>query len=117
MGLREAIIAVICIVMPLTGCQTMRPVDLAGSRPLVAQVKPDEVVRVWLRDGRTLELRVSAVEPDALVGGAQRIPLKDIERLERRDFSWTRTTLLVVGILALAFGILIATQPMAPSWH
>jgi hypothetical protein len=103
--------------MPLMGCQTMRPVDLTTSEPLITKVEPNDLVRVWMRDGRTLDLKLSAVEADALVSGEQRLPLKDILRLERRGIAWTRTTLLLVGIAGLAVVGYALTQPMAPAWH
>jgi hypothetical protein len=117
MSIRRVIIALICITIPLTGCQTMRPVDLATGQPLIAKVQPNDFVRVWMRDGRTLDLTLSAVEADALVSGEQRLPLKDVVRLERRDIAWTRTILLVVGIAAVAVVGYALTQPMAPAWH
>ncbi|HUD26349.1 MAG TPA: hypothetical protein VMQ45_11710 [Burkholderiaceae bacterium] len=103
MGVRHVLIAIMCIVVSLTGCRTMRPVDLAGKEPLIAKVGPNDFVRVWMRDGRTLDLQLTAVEPDALVSGAQRLPLADIERVERRDISWTRTTLLLVAIAVVTY--------------
>ncbi len=76
----------------------MRPVPLSGGQSLSANVVPEDRVRVRMRDGRTLDLRVTAVETDTLVSGEQRIPLRYIECIEIRDFSWTRTTLLLVGV-------------------
>lgn len=98
MTVRRALIAMACITTVLTGCQTMRPVDLSSGQPLIARLAPNDHVRLWTRDGRILDLQVTAVEADALVSGEQRIPLKDVERLERRSFSWTRNALLLAGI-------------------
>jgi hypothetical protein len=98
MNVRPVVIWIVCVVISLSGCHTMRPVALAGGQPLSANVAPDDRARIWLHDGRRLDRRVTAVETDALVSGEQRIPLRDIERIEIRDFSWTRTTLLLVGI-------------------
>jgi hypothetical protein len=101
MNVRSVLMAILCLTTALTGCQTMRPVNLAGDQPIIAKLAPNDFVRVWMHDGRTLDLQVSAVEADALISGEQRIPLKDIDRLERRGISWTRTTLLILGIGAL----------------
>jgi len=98
MNVRPVAIWIVCVVTSLSGCHTMRPVALRGGQPLSANVAPGDRARVWLQDGRRPELRVTAVETDALVSGEQRIPLKDIERIEIRGISWTRTTLLLVGI-------------------
>jgi hypothetical protein len=109
MSVRFILIALICATVPLTGCQTMRPVDLAGAEPLIAKVGPNDFVRVWTRDGRTLDLQLTAVEADALVSGEQRLPLKEIVRVERRDISWPRTTLLLVAIAVVTFVAAAAT--------
>ena len=98
MNVRPVVIWIVCITISLSGCHTMRPVALSSGPPLSAKVAPGDRARVWLHDGRRLDLRVTAVEADALVSGEQHIPLGDIERIEIRDFSWTRTTLLLVGI-------------------
>ena len=117
MKARCAVTAIVCVAVFVTGCQTMRPVEVAGPEPLGARVAPNDFVRVWMRDGRTLDLRLTAVEADALVAGEQRIPLKDVQRLERGGFSWVRTTLLVVGLAAVVFGILVATSPVGSAWQ
>jgi len=119
MDFRRAFIVVLCVTISLTGCHTMRPVNLTGEQPLVSKVAPGDYVRIWMRDGSRLELQIAAIEPDALVSREQRIPIKDIERLERRGISVTRTTLLVLGIGALVFvsavAIACASSPcMAP---
>ena len=106
MNVRPVVIGIVCITILLTGCHTMRPVDLNTSKPLATLVAPKDFVRVWMRDGRVIEMQVSEVEADALVGKEQRLPFKDIERLERRGISATRTTLLIVGIgAAVVLGI------------
>ena len=102
MIVRPVIIAILCVTVALAGCQTMKPVDLAADKPVTALLEPNDTVQVWMRDGRVLELQLTAVEADALVSGQQRVPLKDIERIERRGVSVLRTTLLVLGIVALA---------------
>jgi hypothetical protein len=56
-------------------------------------------------------------EPDALVSGKQRLPLKDIERLERRGISRTRTTLSLIAMARVAVVAYAATQPVALTWH
>lgn len=71
-----------------------------------------------MRDGRVIDLRLTAVEQDALIGEKQRLPIQEIERVERRDFSATRTTLLVVGIgLATLLGLAIyASHHVGGAW-
>ncbi len=103
---RSALIVFICATLALTGCHTMQPVDVSGQVPLTPRLAPNDSVRVWMRDGRVLDLKLTAVEADAIVCGEQRLPLKDIERIERRTFSPARTVLLTAGI---TFVVLLAT--------
>jgi hypothetical protein len=119
MNARHALIAILGASVPLAGCQTMRPVDLSGSEALIAKVAPNDFVRVWLRDGRTIDLHLTAVETDTLVSGEQRIPLKDIERVERREISWTRTALLLVRVGVVTFVVAAATavKTVSSAWH
>lgn len=101
MIIRLLLIAIIGLTTTLTGCQTMRPVTLANNESLTAKFAPKDRVLVWMHDGRSFDLILTAVEADALVSKEQRIPLKEIERIERSDINWTRTTLLLVGIGAV----------------
>jgi hypothetical protein len=100
MIVRRALVAIICVTISLTGCTTMKPVDLPADKPISAVLQPNDFVRIWMRDGRVIEARLTAVEPDALVSGQQRLQIKDIERVERLGFSAGRTALLVLGICA-----------------
>jgi len=103
---RSLLIAMICITVSLMGCQTMRPLTLASrdSVELNHWLAPNDKVRVWMHDGQSLDLTLTSVEPDALVSGDKRIQLKDIDRIERKEFSEVRTSLLVIAIV---FGVLV----------
>ena len=97
------------------GCHTWRraeleptPVSAAGQR-----------VRVVRRDGSTTVLAGAHVIGDSLVGTQQKsssrvaMPVTDIRRAERYELNGTRTTLLVVGVLAalyLAIGAIAVSQ-------
>jgi len=35
-NVRRVLIAIICVTLPLMGCQTMRPIELTTSEPLIA---------------------------------------------------------------------------------
>jgi hypothetical protein len=112
MRARRLLAGILSITVLLTGCMTMRPVELSPGEGLTGKVAPNDIVRVWTRDGRTLDLHVTAVEPDALVGKEQRVPIKDIARLERQRVNWTVTTLIIVGVAALTMtGIALTSSP------
>jgi len=119
--IRNLVICIVGITMLLSGCQSMRPVDLSGNEPLIAKVRTGDHVRIWMRDGRKLDLQLTAVEPDALVSGEQRVPLKDVERIERRQINWTRTTMLLVGLglvaAVVAVAVAAASRPVFGPVH
>jgi hypothetical protein len=115
---RRILIAIICVTVSLTGCTTLRPVNPTNDKSIVGSLAPNDSVRVWMRDGRVIDLRLTAVEPDALIGEKQRLPIQEIQRVERREFSATRTTLLVVGIgVATFLGLAIyASHHVGGGW-
>jgi len=97
-----------CACLLLTGCHTMRPVEAqsaaAPGAPSAAapfNIAVGDTVRVLLHDGRTLDLRVEAVDAQGFQGGGQRVAFSDVERVERNEINWTRTTLLLLGIAGL----------------
>lgn len=77
-------VAILCIALTAGSCASMRPVELAKSTTLDARVRPNDKVRVWLDDGRRMDLIVTSVAPDALEARPQRIERKDIEHLSAR---------------------------------
>ena len=112
MLLRHALNAVICVTVSLAGCQTTRPVEFQSHEALIGKLARNDDVRIWLRDGRVLDLKIAAIEADALRSAEQRIPLAQIERIERREFSAWRTTGLVVAFVcgALVLGLAFAAH-------
>ena len=106
---RRMLIAHVCIALSLAGCSTMRPIELVG-RSVTAVLAPGDSVQVWMRDGKVVELTLTAVDPDTLADREHRLLVKDIERIERREFSGWRTTLLVVAIGVLVFGVVVVSS-------
>lgn len=107
---RSAILLVLCVALPLAGCQTMNPVPLISGEPPGARFSPNDSVRVWTHDGRTQDLVLTAVDADALVSGKQRVPFREIDRIERSEVNGMRTALLVVAIGVVVFVIVVLTS-------
>lgn len=110
----------LCIALSITlapGCSTVRPVHptAVGYQD---ELRPGDQIRIVTRSGPTLELTVSAVTRDAIVGilgpdgpsaGSQvSVPLWDVGSIERTEFSGARTAGLVAGIGAAAAAVLAA---------
>lgn len=123
----------LCVALSMTlapGCSTVRPVHptAAGYQDTL---RPGDQIRIVTRSGPTLELTVSAVTRDAIVGvlrtggpnaGAEvTVPLSDVGAIERTEFSGARTVGLVASIGAavatvLAVVFFIAVLGFATSW-
>jgi len=104
---RFATIGTVCMTLSLAGCQTLQPVDLATSQPLSVGLAPNDNVKVWMLDGRTFDLRLTAIEADTLVGDKVRIPIKDIARVEKYSFDSKRTSYIAIGIFVVIAGLLV----------
>lgn len=98
-----------------SGCTSMQAVPMAGAATQGPAVKMGEEVSVTQVDGRKLKFKVTAVEPDALVGAEVRVRYADIAKLEVRRPDHAETTGAVVSVLAgvvvVAAGYALANVP------
>ena len=64
----------------LSGCTTLRSVPLPapGQPSQTATVKVDDNVQVQLKSGEKLAFKITAIEPDALVGKDVRVKFQDM---------------------------------------
>lgn len=107
----RAVAAVVLAALVL-GCTTTRTVDVRGLSQLAAEVQAGDRVMITTHDGRELEFEVVRVEPDALVGAAERVERNEIARLEVTGPDELRTAgafgggmlavLIIAGIVFLA---------------
>ena len=88
------------------GCTSMRPTPVvaATSQPSPSRVRPGDEVRLTMRDGRRAQFRVQTVDTASITAlDGARYDLGDVLRVERREFSWVKTTVLLVGIGCFLF--------------
>jgi hypothetical protein len=100
------------IVCMVGGCTTLQPVvnapsDLSQHFNDGGVLKPGDRVVVTTTSGARHRFRVSSVHDGALYGDHEPIPFSEIASIQRRETSATKTTLLVVGILAVV-GVIAA---------
>jgi hypothetical protein len=100
----------------VSGCTSMQSVPMPGTQRVPA-VTVGEEVSVTRVDGQKLRFKVTAVEPDALVGTQVRVRYQDIAKLEvrRHDRNETGTVVAVVGgalVLALGYALSHIPPPM-----
>jgi hypothetical protein len=121
---KVTVCALVCFSM--IGCSTMNVVsdwkatsDQGNSQQGKSLQIGDEIV-VTLESGSSQRMTFSAIESDALIGYAEnsaeqsRLPLNAIVRVEKKQFSSSRTILLVLGIAA-GLGLLVSALRAAGS--
>jgi hypothetical protein len=102
----------------LGGCTGYKRVSLDTTTPdrsnVVGQVVVGDTLRVVTSGGTRQDIRVKAIEGDALVGErGERVVFGDIVFVERRSFSVGKTMLLGIGIFGgcmLALGVALAVS-------
>jgi hypothetical protein len=108
------------IVCMIGGCTTLQPVantpgDLSQHFGDGGVLKPGDRVIVTTTSGAKHQFRVSSVHDGAIYGDREPIPFSEIASVQRRETSATKTTLLVIGVLAvvgvIAAGISAASHP------
>jgi len=91
-------------VLIATSMLTMR---LIRPSEMQASLKEGDAVKVVTKDGRVLEFEIVTITPDAIVGKDQRVEIKDIATIEKREASLGRT-FGMIGLVYLAlFGFAI----------
>jgi len=101
-------VAVVLVASMVSGCTGYKAVNIGAvppTRPAVAQnVKIGQSLRVDLRDGSRQQIKVAAINHDALVGeNGQRIAYGDIVAVERHGVRVGRTVLVGLGVYALLY--------------
>jgi len=110
------------IAFVITGCTTLRPVQLsteALQRNIAAGylVKPGDRVQITTMDGKQHKFKVSSIADGTIKGKDVEIPIKDISQVEKRTFSIGKTSGLAGGIFGVLFtAALIALISLMTSW-
>lgn len=89
------------VLLSMVACTSMVPLGNNSSQ-WASQLKAGDTVQVTRQDGSQAELKLTAIDADALIADGQRIAFGDIRQLARKQVDGTRTTLLVVGLIVAA---------------
>jgi len=77
------------------------PAVAAASQPSRSRVNPGDEVRLTMRDGRRAQFTVHIADTATITArDGTTYEVADVVALERRQFSWAKTTFMVFGILA-----------------
>ena len=101
---RVETIAIVLAAVILTGCHSRVPIAVPGSKPppaksgLGAGLKAGDHVRVTMRNGNTAAFVIVEAQVEALVADdGRRFPYADMELLEKRRISKTKTIALIAA--------------------
>jgi len=94
-------LALLLIACSLSGCTTWRPVP-SEPKSISTVLRPGDELRLTTRDSRVRELTVREITGLSISGEQEQVPLSDIARMERREFSPGKTAGLVGGVLGTA---------------
>jgi len=93
------IIAYACFAM--LGCMTVQP--LSAERTQLSQtLHPNDRVEIVTTGGQRLKFKVEKVDEDGLHGAGQNVAYDDIQSISLEKISAGRTTLVALGIAAVA---------------
>ncbi|MEO8385585.1 MAG: hypothetical protein ABI583_10105 [Betaproteobacteria bacterium] len=120
-------IVVLVSLISMVGCTSLQPVSYrtgaastsAGATELSKNESgprlalKDDVI-IHMAGGKLIGLRISAVNADSIEGiesgkaETTRVPIGDIDGVERHDIDGPKTTLLIIALLALIAGYALA---------
>lgn len=97
------------------GCTTLQPIanapsDLSQHFNDGGVLQPGDRVVITTTSGAKHQFRVSSVHDGAVFGDHDSVPFSEIASIERREYSGTKTTILVVVILGVVGAIAAAVN-------
>jgi len=84
----------------LSACTTVQQLQSSDLPQLTSLVKVDDTVTCTMRDGSTTTIKVTAIEPDALIGDHQRVSVANITQAEITRLDTTKSVLLGLVVVA-----------------
>jgi hypothetical protein len=105
-----------CLIVCLTGgCTTLQPIanapsDLSQHFNDGGVLQPGDRVVITTISGAKHQFRVSSVHDGTIYGDTDSVPFSEIASVERREYSGTKTAILVVVILGVVGAIAAAVS-------
>ena len=97
------VLIVMMNMMWTTGCTSLQVVPVGDDPPQTLPVAVGQSVRITTKDGRKEDFKVTAIQPDALVGKEVRVRYEDIAVLEVKQNDQAKSIgLIVVSVIAAA---------------
>lgn len=107
--------ALAAVAISVSGCSSMHALTTPTGPPDSAwPVRVGDHVRLTTRDGRQHDLTLQSIDSTALVATeGTRYDMREIQSVERRQFSGIKTAILVGGLTAGVLLIIIAAAEAA----
>ena len=97
----RVLVAVAAAGAMLAACTTTQQLGSAEVPHLTSLVQVDDTVTCTMRDGSTQTIKVTAIEPDTLVGEHhERVAVADVTRAEVKHLNMTETVLVGLAVAA-----------------
>jgi len=106
------LISAMVVVLILTGCSTMTPVEMTPDQ-LHDQISAGDVlsegekVKIVTVDGKTHKFKVSSITDVSIIGDDIEVPIADIIAIETKEFSGGKTAVLAGSTILV--GVLLAS--------
>lgn len=93
-------IVLACCISLLSACQSVQ--TLEGSPPTWAgNLQPGDEIEILLYSGQHIPMKVTNVDSAGVEGTSHRYAFTDIKTLSKKQLDVTRTTLLILGVVAV----------------
>jgi hypothetical protein len=111
----KTLIVLCVIVCMIGGCTTLHPIanaprNLSQHFSDGGVLQPGDRVIITTVAGAKRQLRIRSVRDGVIYGDHDSVPFSEIASIDRRDFSATKTTILVVVILGVVAAIAAAAH-------
>jgi hypothetical protein len=111
----KALIVLCLIVCMIGGCTTLHPIanapsDLSQHFSDGGVLQPGDRVIITTVAGAKRHFRIRSVRDGVIYGDHDSVPFSEIASIDRRDFSATKTTILVVVTLGVVAAIATAAN-------
>jgi hypothetical protein len=111
----KTLIVLCVIVCMIGGCTTLHPIanaprNLSQHFSDGGVLQPGDRVIITTVAGAKRQLRIRSVRDGVIYGDHDSVPFSEIASVDRRDFSATKTTILVVVILGVVAAIAAAAH-------
>jgi hypothetical protein len=103
--------SLLCVALFTSACTTTQAVHTAGAADLRTLFQPGDEVACTLTNGDQANLKLTAVEPDAIIADGRRINGAEIAGVQITRFDKKKTTAVAVGVVVgLAAGAAAASS-------